>query len=171
MTLGEFFDLLTANPSVVLFYVIALPLTAFLSCIFAKHEGHLSPWKYVHSALIYLACIPGIFAITLNVYLFLFERQPIMETNLYTQVLPIITMGITLYFISQNVSLKTIPGFGKLSGLLMALMALFFLMWFMEKTRLLVFSYLPIQYVFIGIIALLVIVRLGTKRFLTKSSD
>ena len=30
-------------------------------------------WRYVYAGLVYLACIPGVFAITLNVYLFLFS--------------------------------------------------------------------------------------------------
>lgn len=170
MTLAEFFDLISNNPALVIFYVIALPLTAFLSCVLGKGEGHLSPWKYVHSSLIYLACIPGIFAIVLNLYLFVFERQSIMDTNLYTQVLPIITMMFTLMFISKNVPLKSIPGFGKISGLVIVLFAVFILMWFMEKTRLLIFSYMPFYYVIILFLIVLVAVMYGLKKF-TKSES
>lgn len=165
MTLAEFFDLISNNPSLVIFYVIALPLTAFLSCVLGKGEGHLSPWKYVHSILIYLACIPGIFAIVLNLYLFVFERQSIMDTNLYTQVLPIITMMFTLMFISKNVPLQSIPGFGKLSGLMIVLFAVFIFMWFMEKTRLIIFSYMPFYYVIILFLIVLVAVMFGLRKF------
>lgn len=171
MKLSEFFDLISNNPTIVIFYVIALPLTAYLSCVFGKGEGHLSPWKYVHSVLIYLACIPGIFAIVLNLYLFVFERQSIMDTNLYTQILPIITMMFTLMFISKNVPLKSIPGFGKVSGLMIVLFSIFILMWIMEKTRLLIFSYMPIQYVGLLFLAILIAVMYGFRKFVKDDSS
>lgn len=168
MTLGQFFELVSQKPAIIIFYVIALPLTAFLTCVMGKGEGHLSPWKYVISALVYLACIPGMFAFTLNIYLFVFERQSIFDTNLYTQVLPIITMFLTLYFINQNISLKDVPGFGKVSGLMLVLMSVFLFMWFMEKTRLIIFSYLPIQYIFLAFGVLLIAIRYGFKMFTAK---
>jgi len=74
MTLQEFFDACTNNPEIIGFYFVALPLTAFLASVFGKGEGHLSPWKYLYTVLVYAATVPGIFAIVLNVYLFLFER-------------------------------------------------------------------------------------------------
>lgn len=170
MTLQEFFDILSANPAMVLFYLVSLPVTAYVICVLSKGEGHLDPWKYIHSALIYLACIPGIFALTLNVYLFVFERQSIMETNIYTQILPILTMFFTLLFISKNVPLKSIPGFEKVSGLMLILIAMFFLMWGLEKTRIIIFSYLPIYWVFAIVIGFLVIIRYGTKKMLASDS-
>ena len=102
MTLGEFFELCGRNPMLVLGYFILIPLIALLAMFFSKGEGHLSPWKYLYSVLIYLVCIPGIFAITLSVYLFLFERRSIMDTNMYTQVLPIFSMIVTIMLINAQ---------------------------------------------------------------------
>lgn len=170
MTLQDFFDVLSANPAMVLFYLVALPVTAFVVCVLSKGEGHLEPWKYIHSALIYLACIPGIFAITLNVYLFVFERKSVMDTNIYTQILPVVTMFFTLLFISKNVPLKSIPGFEKISGLMIILISMFFLMWGLEKTRIIIFSYLPIYWVFAIVIGFLIVMRLGTKKLLSSES-
>ena len=61
MTLGQFFEAVSLEPSIVLFYFFALPFTAFLASIFGKGEGHLSPWKYLYTVLVYLACVPGVF--------------------------------------------------------------------------------------------------------------
>ena len=74
MTLQEFFDACAQQPAIPIFFFTALPLTAFLAGVFGKGEGHISPWKYLYTGLIYLAFIPGIFSITLSIYLFLFER-------------------------------------------------------------------------------------------------
>lgn len=161
MTLGDFLNLLSANPAVIIFYYIALPLTAFLASIFGKGEGHISPWKYLYAVLVYLACIPGIFAISLCVYKFLFERQSIMETNLYIEILPIICMVLTLWLVRRNVDFREIPGFGKLSGLMLILGALIAIMWIMEKTRILVISIMPFHYFVLGFIILLVVIRIG----------
>jgi len=170
MTLGQFFDSLSNNPSIVLFYFFALPLTAFLSLVFGKGEGAISPWKYLYSVLVYLACIPGIFAITLNVYLFLFERQPIMETNLYTQILPILCMGLTLWIIRKNVQFSDIPGFGNITGLITLLSAIIVLLWVCEKTHIFVISILPFQYFILLFIVIIVAARYGFKQ-MVKSSD
>ena len=49
MTLQDFFNWVQSNPSYTLAYFIAIPAIALLAGIFAKEEGHLSPWKYLYS--------------------------------------------------------------------------------------------------------------------------
>lgn len=164
MTLGEFFQALSDNPSIVCFLFLSVPLTAFLASIFGKEEGAKTPWKELYSVLIYLTCIPGIFAITLNVYLFLFERQPVNDVNLYTQVVPIISMLVTLWLIRKNVRLDEIPGFDKLGGLIMILAALIIFMWILEKTHIFAITIIPFGYFILMFILILVGVRFGWKR-------
>lgn len=164
MTLGQFFDSVSADPSVVMFYFTAVPLTAFLALVFGKGEGHLSPWKYLYSGLIYMACIPGIFALTLSIYLFLFERTSIMDTNIYTQILPIFCMVITLWLVRRNVDLKYIPGFGRINGLMFMITALITLMWILEKTHIWVITFLPFYQFLLFFVVMLVLVRLGWSR-------
>jgi hypothetical protein len=164
MTLKDFFDYISANPNLILFFTIATPLSAFLIGIFSPSEGHLSPWKYLYSFLIYFVCVPGIFVLMLNIYLFLFERQSIWSVNLYTQVLPLIVMGITLAIIKRSVSLDDIPGFGKLTGLLVMITAILMIMWFMDKTQIYVFTYMPFSQVVMIMIGLLIVVRFAWKK-------
>jgi hypothetical protein len=164
MTLGRFFDVVSADPSVILFYFVALPMTAFLASVFGKGEGHLSPWKYLYSLLIYLAAIPGIFALTLSAYLFLFERTPIMETNIYTQILPVFCMLITFWLIRKNVNLRDVPGFDKINGLILMITILICLMWILEKTHIWVITFLPFYQFVLFFIVLLILVRLGWRR-------
>jgi len=170
MTLQDFFDLLSANPAVLLFYFIAVPLTAFLAYIFGKNDGHLVPWKYLYSFLIYAACLPGIFSISLNVYLFLFERQSVLDANIYTQILPIIVMGFTLWFISKNVDLDLIPGFDKVGGLMMMIAGILALMWMLDKTRIFAITILPFWVVILIVVGLLVVARFGFKNFFSSTT-
>lgn len=164
MTLQELFNMLVANPAYIIFYFAIIPFAAFLAGVLGKGEGHLSPWNYLYSTLIYLVSIPGIFAVTLNIYLFLFERRSIMETDLYTQILPIVSMIATLLLIKRNVNLDHVPGFDKLSGLIMMITTILAIMWIVDRTRILVFSYIPFVYVLLIFGALLLVFRFGWKK-------
>ncbi len=169
MTLQELFDVLSDNPSLTLFYFIALPLTAFLCGLFAKDRGHESPWKFVYCALLYMAALPGIFAVFLNVYLFLFERQSVMNMNLFTQVFPVITMFITFFIIRKNVDLSLVPGFDRLSGLVLMVAVLIGLMWVLDSTKILAITFIPFQYALLIIVGALVVLRFGWSKMAKNS--
>ena len=164
MTLGQFLQLLADNPTVPLFFYIALPLTAFLASIFGKGEGHVSPWKYMYTIVVYMACIPGIFAFTLNIYLLLFERRSILDTDIFTQILPIVCMVITMWLVKRNVDYDDIPGFGKLSGLILMLSGLITLLWICEKMRIFAITIIPFHYFIILFIILIIGVTTGWKK-------
>lgn len=168
MTLGEFFDLLAGNPAYIIFFFSIIPFSALLAGILGKGEGHISPWKYLYSALLYFSCVPGIFAVTLSVYFFLFERRSIMETDVYTQILPVASMLLTIFIIRKNVDLENVPGFDKLSGLIMIITAALGIMWFVDKTRIWVLTYVPFQYVFLIFIALLLVIRFGWSKITSR---
>jgi hypothetical protein len=164
MTLGDFFDVISQNPSIVIFYFIALPLSALLGWVFGKGDGHISPWKYFYCAIIYLACVPGIFAITLSIYQFLFERMPISEMNIFTQILPILSMILTIWLVKKNVSLDQIPGFGKLPALMVIILVLLAVMWALDRTRIIAFTGFPFLYVILLMVVLFVVIRIAMKR-------
>ncbi len=168
MTLGEFFDLTSTNPAIVIYYCVAIPLIAGVINFISGHEGSISPWKYFYSTLIFLVCIPGVFAVFLNIYQFLFERTPILDTNIYTQILPILLMFITLFIIKSNVEFCDIPGFDKLSSFITIISVITILMWFADKTRILAisFTYLPIQYIVLMFIALYIFFRFALKKII-----
>src|SRR5690606_21071959 len=115
--------------------------------------------------LIYLACIPGIFAVTLNIYLFLFERRSILQTELFTQVLPIISMLLVIFLVRRNVALRLVPGFDRLSGLMIAIAASMSILWIMDKTRIVIFSILRMEYALIFFAILLIGALFGMRRF------
>lgn len=149
---------------ILVFYMGAVPLTALLALWLGKGEGHQSPWKFLYSALVYLTCIPGIFALTLSLYLFLFERRSIMDTNIYTQILPVLSMVATLWLIKRNVSLDFIPGFGKLSGLLMVLFALIVLLWVLDRMRIFAITFIPFIWVVVFMLVIILVAIIGIRR-------
>ena len=165
MTLRELLDYLNANPVMVVGYFLLILITALLAGIMGRGEGHLSPWKYLYSAIVYLVCVPGIFATTLAVYLFLFEQGgSIFNLNLLTQVLPIGAMLATLAVVRRNVAFGYIPGFGKLTDLIMTIVTVFVLMYFLNRLHLVAWVYVPVQWLILIVAGLLLIVRFGLKR-------
>lgn len=161
MTLQEFFNLLAENPFWIVAYFLLVPFTALLAGIIGKGEGHLDPWKYLYSALIYMVCIPGIFAVTLSLWVFIFERRSIFQTDMYTQVLPILSMVVTLFLIRRNVDLKDVPGFDKITGLILMIFGIMAFLWVLDKTHILVFSYMPFWQGLLMFAGLLLLVRWG----------
>ena len=164
MTLQEFFDHLAANPIWILAFFILVPFTALLAGYMGKGEGHLSPWKYLYSTLIYLVCIPGVFAITLSVYVFLFERRSIFQTHIYTQILPILSMIATLLLIRRNVSLDQVPGFDRITGFIAVVAAVFAVLWVLDKTHIWVVSFLPFWQGMLIFAGLFLVVKWGWGR-------
>lgn len=166
MTLQDFFDWVQVSPTTTLCFFIIIPAVAFMAGLFSKAEGHLSPWNYLYAVLIYLVCIPGIFAVTLNIYFFFWERRSIMNAELLLQVLPIISMLLTIYIIKRNVDLDYVPGFDKLSGLMTIIGILLTLMWILDRTHFFVFATMPFPMVIAIIIVGILLIRFSLKKML-----
>jgi hypothetical protein len=165
MTLRELFDYLSTNPLVVAAYFSLLLFTAILAGLMGKGEGHLSPWKYLYATIVYLVCVPGIFAASLAVYLFLFEKGgSIFNVNLLTQVLPVAAMLITLNVIRRSVEFGYIPGFGRLTDLIMTIFTMFLLMYLLNRLHLIAWVYVPVQWLILIVVGFLLMVRFGLKR-------
>lgn len=165
MTLQQLFDHIGGYSAYLILFFLLIPVTALLAGLLGKGEGLLSPWKYLYAVLIYLVSVPGIFAVALNLYFFLFQRRDILQTDLYIQVLPIIIMLVTILIIRNNVSLSLVPGFGRISGLWFMLFATMFLMWLLEKINIMVFSFLPFSYLLLVFAVLFALIYLGWRRF------
>lgn len=163
MTFGDFLKYLNDNPYFIVFYFLAIPLTAFLINVMGKGEGEKSPWCGIYSSLIYMVTIPGIFSILLNLYHMLFEQQSIYDANIIAQVLPIISMVLTLFLIKQNVDFKLIPGFGKLTSFLGTVTAVMLILFLLNKTHLIAFTYVKFHYIIIMLVVLFVALRYGTR--------
>lgn len=168
MTLADLFNKASGEPTYIILFFVMIPVTALWTGWISKDEGWNSPWKYIYSTLLYLASVPGIFAVSLGVYLFLFERRSVFETNVLIEIMPIISMIATILIVRKNVDISYIPGFDKLSGLIMMISSALAIMWFVDRTRIIVFSYLPIQYLLLIFVGLLLFIRIGWSR-LTKS--
>jgi hypothetical protein len=165
MTLRDVFQAVSGQPTLLFVLLMAVPTLAFLVNLWSGETPEaIWKWRYVYATLVFLACIPGIFAVTLNVYLFLFERQSIWDTDLFIQVLPILTMVGTLLLIRRKMPFDYIPGFGNLSSFLVLIAAIMGILWFIDRTRIYAVAYIPFSYIVIGFVALLLVIRFAWSR-------
>jgi hypothetical protein len=159
MTLSQLFHYISDNPWPLTVYYLALPLIAWIVGNLANGSRDVKFWSYVYAVLVYAICIPGIFAVTLNIYLFLFERQSIWQANIIMQFLPVISMAITLMLIKSKIPFTMIPGFGKISGFLTLIAALIGVMWFVDRIHLVAWTYVPFSVILVGFVLTLIAIR------------
>lgn len=159
MTLSQFFTTVSENPWPPALYFVMMPLVAYLIGVVANGSKDVKFWSYVYSVLVYAICIPGIFAVSLNIYLFLFERQSVWQANIILQLLPIISMALTLMLIKSKIPFALIPGFGKISGFMTLIAALIGVMWFVDRIHLVAWTYVPFTVILVGFVLALVAIR------------
>lgn len=159
MTLQQFFTAVAVNPWPAVVYFLILPFTAWVVGMAADGSRDVRFWSIIYAVIVYAVCIPGIFAVTLNIYLFLFERQSIWKTDVVLQFLPVVSMAITLMLIKSKIPFSLIPGFGKISGFLTLIAALIGVMWFFDRIHLVAFTYVPFSVILIGFILTLLAIR------------
>jgi hypothetical protein len=164
MTLGQLFEHTNQHPALVIAYFAAVPLFAMIVGFLSGKRAAESPWTLIQSGLVYAVAIPAVFAVMLSLYLFFFERRSIFDTNLVTQILPVISMLCTFYLINKFVPLRAIPGFNKVGDLLTMLALVMGVFWILEKTHIFVFSYMPFQYVLFILLGFIILVRYAWKR-------
>jgi hypothetical protein len=164
MTLQQLFDFLGENPLYITGYFILIPLVALMANWVCSGEGHLTPWKYLYSVLIFAACVPGIFSVALSVYFFLFQRGNILGTNILTQVLPVLSMAFTITTIRRNVALEYIPGSERISSLMLLIGSVLVLMYIIDKTRIIVWVNVPVGYFLLILIGLILAIRFASKK-------
>ena len=170
MTIQEFAESASDRPLMIALFFGFIVLFAIVAGFIGKGEGHLSPWKYLYSVLIYLTCVPAIFIVCLGLYAVAFENASVMNIDLVTQVVPVVSMIATLLITKSNVALDRIPGFGKISGLILMIFAASVLMMILRKMRLLVFSYMPIQQVGLIFLVIFVLIYFGWHKVMKSSN-
>lgn len=170
MTLGEFLNMLSGQPLITTFYFTALPLSAALALMLNQGKGHLNPWKYFYTFIVFAVCIPGIFSITLSIYQFLFGHRDIMQANLYTQIMPPVSMFLTLFLVNRSVDFRQVPGFHKLSSLIIVLISVFTLMWIIDRTHIYSIVRMPFSIVFAIVGGAVLILLYMMKKFFHKTN-
>ena len=165
MTVGEFLNAFDQQIELPIFYFSAVPLSAFLALLLHQGRAKQAPWKYFFTGLVYMTIIPGVFAALTNIYLLIFDSGDILGFNLYTQILPLVSMVISLWLIRKSISFDDIPGFDKIIGLIWIVAIAFVLLYVLDRTHIIIMARVPFQYGLLMILALILFGLWVRKRY------
>ncbi len=148
------------------------PLVALLvGRLHDRGRGGAGPWKYLYAVLVYLACVPGMFAGVLTAYTLFFSRENLLDTNLLVYFLPIVSMIITLVLIRKNVAFDEVPGFDRLSGLMVMVGCSFAIALAIQKTRVWIFFGGSIERLFILAAGIFGLMKWGAYMLFRRSDE
>ena len=140
MTLRELIQLIGDRPFVLSSILAFSPLASWLiGRLHGRGNGGRSPWRYLYSAIVYLTCMPGILASVLTGYALFFRNDNLLDVNVLVYILPVVSMTITLFVIRNSVDFDEIPGFDRLSGLMVMIAVSFAVALAVTKTRIWLF--------------------------------
>ena len=160
MTFRELTQLAGHNPWFLIGFFAAIPLLVYLfGLLHGKGKGAQSPWRYLYAGLIYITCFCGIFSGLLTAYTVFFTNESLLDADVLVFLLPIGSMGATLLLIRKNVRFDDIPGFGRLSGLMVLIGITFALALAIQKTRIWLFFGSSFFTLIIGVAILFGIVK------------
>lgn len=136
MTLNQLFAAAGQHPLVMLGVFLALPLGCWvLGMLHGPRSAKRSPWRYLYAVMVYAACIPGMLAAVVLLYSLFFVSQSLLDLDLLVHVLPIASMVATLLVIRSRLSFAEIPGFDRLSALMVILGVSFAVALAVQRTR------------------------------------
>jgi len=153
-------------------YLGLLPAIALIYSFLHKDEsGSDKPHKYVYSGLVHLAAFPGVCGIILTCYSLFILQDSLLDVSFVIYFLPVITMILTIYFVSRIVTLGDLPGIERLSGLLMILGVTFVLTLIVLKTRIFIFFGGSIKAFGFILLVLFALIKWGSYKLLRKSKS
>lgn len=136
MTIEEFLAWAGSRPLVPVGVFVAIPIFSWVvGFLHQRTKSTQSPWKFVYSALVFLACIPGVFAAVVVTYTFFFSRGNLLKLDVAVTFVPIVSMIATLVVISRRVDLERLPAFDRLWGLIGLLTVSFVIALILDRLR------------------------------------
>lgn len=169
MSINDLIAVVAQHPWAVLVALGPLPILAWILGWVAGSDGERTPWKYAFSVLVYAACVPGILACVLTAYSLFFVRANLLQVNVLVYGLPIVIMVLTLAVIGKIVDFKRVPGFDRISGLMLVLALSFGVALFIVKTRIWIVFGSSIATLFLLAIAAFLLFRWGSYKLFRSS--
>ena len=136
MTVNDFIDAASAQQTFIISLMVTIPVLSFgVGLLHDRHQIEDHPLRYLYAGLIYLAAVPGMFALVLTGYTLLFLEANLLEVSLVIYFVPIVSMGATFLAMSRAVDFSDIPGFDRLWGLMVMIGLSFAVVLFVSRTR------------------------------------
>ncbi|MDE1464435.1 hypothetical protein [Spartinivicinus poritis] len=122
MSINELLSLIAEYQLVIVSYFISLPVVSYILLLMYKRTAQLNWVDYFLSVLVYLASIPGIISFSLIFYTLFIIRGNLLEVNALVYFLPVVSMVLVFVQIARKTDFEHLPGFGRLSGLMLMML-------------------------------------------------
>ena len=140
MTIQELLQHAGRYPWALLGVFVSVPVVTWVvGRLHRRERGGATPWKYIYATLVYISCVPGLFAAVVTGYMLFFTSANLLEVNALVYLLPAASMVVTLILLGKNVDFDAVPGFHRLSGLMTLIGVSFAIALAISKTRLWIF--------------------------------
>ena len=171
MTIQEFLVFAGQYPMAILAVFVSVPVATWVAgrC-HGPRRGGTTPWKYLYATLVYISCVPGLFAAVVTAYSLFFTSANLLEVKALVYLLPVVSMVVTLALLGQNVDFAEVPGFHRLSGLMTLIGVSFALALAISKTRVWLFFGGSIFLLFAIAAVALVFMKWGIRALFRRSS-
>ncbi|MEM7248340.1 MAG: hypothetical protein AAF533_23600 [Acidobacteriota bacterium] len=136
MTPRELIALAGEHSAIALAVQLVAPALSGLLGLLPKGAELSRPRAWTLSVMVYAATIPGCAALALAAKSLLFRGPDLLDLPLVVSFVPIAVMIATLWLIGRQAEFDDIPGFDRLSGLIMVMLATFAIAFFLSRTRL-----------------------------------
>lgn len=123
------------------------------------------------SVLIYLASLPGVFALVLVSYTLFILRGNLLEVNLLVYALPIMSMFGVYWAISRVTNFKYLPGFDRLSGLLVIIFLMCISVFFLYRLRFVIGFFGSIEMLFGAGVVLFIVFKIAAAKLFGRSKE
>lgn len=165
MTIQSLIDWFSENPYLILgYFIITLVLSLLITSITKNENVHKI--KYVLSVLVYAVTIPGILSAILILYSLFILQTNLLNLSIVAYFVPLMAMIITLIIINKKVKMSYIPGFDRLSGLMIIISIAFIIIFVLQRTYFGVLFIGGTAQLLIVFVLLLFILRKAWSRFI-----
>ncbi len=172
MTLDQLLALAESYQYSVAAVFVAVPVLPLLfRLVHGRYGGYRAPWRYFYTVITYVTCIPGVFMLVTVLYSVLFLGTNVLDYNVLVYFLPIVSMVAALVFMRGSVDLYSVPGFRRLSGLLVLLGGSFFIVYVLDRLRIWAFFGGSIYLLAGGAIVLFFLLRWGAHALFGSPQD
>ncbi len=155
-------------------YAIYLGLLPAIALIYSfmhnEESGSNAPHNYVYTTLVHLTTFAGVTGIILTCYTLFILQSNLLDVSFVIYFLPVISMILTVYFVSRIVTLGELPGINRLSGLLLILGVTFILTLIVLKTRIFIFFGGSVKAFGFILLVLFALIKWGSYKLLRKNS-
>jgi hypothetical protein len=157
--------------ALVVMFVVPPVLVWLLRFFHSRTRGGEAPWKYIYAVLVYLVCVPGILAAVVTCYTLFFTHESLLDVNVLVYLLPLASMAATLLLMRQSVSFDAVPGFDRLSGLMVMIAVSFAIALAIQKLRIWIVFGASIQVLFALAAFVFLLLKWGAHTFFRRSGE